>query len=324
MPMGRNLGVDGRGPYDLKDPAKVIAASLRPTVELFIDRDHETFYMPPGTKITAAGWMKKLEARDDGIWAFTEWTDSAAAQIAAKEYRYISPVFAHDPATGEVLSIKHASLTNNPNFELTAVASAVVNNPQKETDTMDEFLKQLAALLGLAETATSEEVIAAITERLGQLSAASANVADIRKALKLDDKADFKAVVSAAAAVVTGADEPDPTKYVPMAAFQELSEKFTADQKKKAEKEAVEAVAAASAARKVSPAMKDWALKLAKSDPEAFAAFAKNAPVVISAAAQAEGDPEKEIELTEEEKAAAKSLGISEDDMKATKKANAE
>lgn len=41
----------------------------------------------------AAGWVKKLERRGAQLWAFVEWTKTAAQQIVNKEFRYISPTF---------------------------------------------------------------------------------------------------------------------------------------------------------------------------------------------------------------------------------------
>lgn len=318
-PMGKNFGYDGRGPYVLKNPQAVIEASKRQIVDLFIDRDHETLFMPRGTKIVAAGWIKKMEAREDGIWAYVEWTEKAAAQLEAKEYRYLSPVFAHDPATGEILSIRHASLTINPNFELTAAASAdeTLNQTKKETDLMEEFLKQLAALLGLAETATQEEVLAAIKARATEVAAASAEASAVREALKLDNKADAATVIAAASAIVTGAEEPDPKKYVPMSAFTEISNQVANLQKNEKTRAAEDAVNNAVKARKISPGMKGWAISYASGDLTGFQKFVETAPVIVSAAADVEGVPEKkDAELSDEVKEVIEQLGVKEEDVK--------
>lgn len=318
-PMGKNYGYDGRGPYWLKNAQAVIDASKRVVVDLFIDRDHETLFMPRGTKIVAAGWIKKMEAREDGIWAFVEWTDTAAEQLDKKEYRYLSPVFAHDPATGEILSIRHASLTINPNFELTAAASADenLNQPKKETDPMEELLKQLAALLGLAETATQEEVIAAVKARVSDVAAASAEASAIREALKLDNKATAATVIAAASAIAAGAEEPDPKKYVPMSSFIEVRDQVASLQKNEQNRSAEEAVNNAVKARKISPGMKPWALSYASSDLTGFQKYVEAAPVIVSAAADAEGAPEKkDAELSDEVKEVIEQLGVKEEDVK--------
>lgn len=318
-PIGKNHGYDGRGPYVLKNPQAVIDASKRQIVDLFIDRDHETLFMPRGTKIVAAGWIKKMEAREDGIWAFVEWTEKAAEQLEAKEYRYLSPVFKHDPVTGEILSIGHASLTINPNFELTAAASAdeTLNQNQEETKPMEDLLKQLAALLGLAETATQEEVLAAVKARASEVAAASAEASAVREALKLDNKADATAVIAAASAIAAGTQEPDPKKYVPMSAFTEISDRVAALQKNEQTRSAEEAVSNAVKSRKISPAMKNWALSYASSDLTGFQKYVATAPVIVAASADPEGNPErKSEELPDEIKKLSEQLGVKEEDVK--------
>lgn len=38
----------------------------------------------------AAGWIKNAEARSDGLWAFVEWTSSAAQKLKEKAFKYFS------------------------------------------------------------------------------------------------------------------------------------------------------------------------------------------------------------------------------------------
>lgn len=38
----------------------------------------------------AAGWIKGAEARSDGLWAFVEWTSSAAQKLKEKAFKYFS------------------------------------------------------------------------------------------------------------------------------------------------------------------------------------------------------------------------------------------
>lgn len=38
----------------------------------------------------AAGWIKDAEARSDGLWAFVEWTSSAAQKLKEKAFKYFS------------------------------------------------------------------------------------------------------------------------------------------------------------------------------------------------------------------------------------------
>jgi phage I-like protein len=78
--------------------------------------------------------MRWLEFTPKGIFADVEWTDKAAASIAAKEYRYISAVFSYD-TKGYVRKIFHAALTNYPALdgmdEVLAAASAQLITPKR-------------------------------------------------------------------------------------------------------------------------------------------------------------------------------------------------
>jgi len=297
MPMGKTIGFDGRGPYILKDPAKVIATSLRPKVDLPVDRDHETLFMPRGTQVKAAGWIKDMAARDDGIWAQIEWTKSAANQLKAKEYRYLSPVFKHNPATGEILSIQHVSLTNNPNFELTAAASADSNH-QKEITPMEEFLSNLAAILGLPETATAEEILTEVTNRL-----------QMREEEKTAEASTANNNLAA------GVSTPDPAQFVPMSVFNEVKIQLAQIQKDQSARTAQEAVTAAMQARKVTPAMREWAYAYASSDLQGFQSYVASAPVIVSAASEISGQVSEktEEELTEDVRDLVELLGLDSD-----------
>ena len=330
MPAGRNYGFDGRGPFEMKNAEAVIAASIRAKTDLVIDRDHQTLFMPKGTEVVAAGWIKKMEARNGEIWGFVEWVDKASAQLAAKEYRYISPVFKTNPATGEITQIIHASLTNNPNFELTAVASADLElsatptTPEEKT-TMDELLKKLAALLGLAETATQEEIIERVQNLQTQApaaEAASAEIKAIRKLLKLDAGASVEEEIQAMAARIETGEikKPDASEYVPMSVFNELKTNFADLQKEQTIKKAEDAVTAAMKAGKVSPGQKEWALEYASSNLAGFNKYVEGAPVIVAASAEGpEGQPVKDEsrKLTKEAATVLQAMGV---DLKAAEK----
>ncbi len=147
-------GRDGRR-WHLRDAARVIEATRRQAgrVLMPIDYDHQVdLAAQNGQPAPAAGWIKGLQARTDGIWGLAEWTERAAAHLRAKEYRYISPVFTHT-RQGEVTRLLRAALTNNPALELTALASA-------EKSMID--LAQLRQLLGLPDDADDAAIMDAI------------------------------------------------------------------------------------------------------------------------------------------------------------------
>lgn len=348
LPLGSFSGRDGRGPYRLDDQSaaqKVIAATLALAAgaELPIDYDHQSdFAAVPGVGGTApaAGWIKELQARPDGIWARVEWTEAGATKLKAKEYRYISPVFTHTKS-GEVALLLRAGLTNNPNLELKAVASA-----QPHEDDMD-FIAKLRKALGLPETASEAEVLAHAARV--QLHSASFVALASAAAVKLDDKVETIAVAAdmiggkikgydeaAQAAGLKPEDKPeqlvtainslstgavDPAKYVPAAEVAALQTQLNDLKKAVNSGKAVADVDAAIQAGKLVPALRDWGLSLHAKDPQEFAAYVAGAPVVLKPGtteplaqhgAGADG-------LTADERAVCTAMGISAEDFKKNK-----
>lgn len=87
--------------------------------KLAIDYEHQTFdrfnTRPDGLR-PAAGWIGRLAARADGLWAMqVEWTARAADLIRSGEYRYFSPViFWKDEDYRELAGLGPVALTNDP------------------------------------------------------------------------------------------------------------------------------------------------------------------------------------------------------------------
>jgi phage I-like protein len=121
LPAGTFSGRDGRGPYRL-DVQSVLSEFSKWGMPLAIDFEHQAIHAPEnGNPAPAAGWISQLENKPSGIWGRVEWTAKASAMLAAKEYRYLSPVFDH-AKDGTVARLIGAGLTNNPNLYLTAIA----------------------------------------------------------------------------------------------------------------------------------------------------------------------------------------------------------
>lgn len=128
MPAGTFSGLDGRGPYTLKNAEAVIAASMSRGAVPF-DENHATETAAViGGPAPARGWIDRMEVRADGIWAHVEWTPAGRAILEGKEYRWISPVFNHTKS-GDATLIKSVALTNNPNLleHLTAMQTRLAD-----------------------------------------------------------------------------------------------------------------------------------------------------------------------------------------------------
>ena len=160
LPLGAFKGRDGRA-FVVEAPERIIAASLRqaPAGNLPLDYDHAIDRAATTAgEAPAAGWIVALEARADGVWGQVEWTPRARERIAAREYRFISPVIIHGP-DGKVLLLLRAALTNNPNLsQLTALNSA--GTPMD----LEAFLTTLRELLALPDDADADAVVSAVRE----------------------------------------------------------------------------------------------------------------------------------------------------------------
>lgn len=88
--------------------------------ELPIDYDHLSMDpKKPGDGI-AAGWMKRLQLRNDGseLWAEVEWTEPGAERIERGEYRFVSPSF-----------VKDYTHKDGRKIGTTLIAAAITNHP---------------------------------------------------------------------------------------------------------------------------------------------------------------------------------------------------
>lgn len=110
---GTVTGRDGRS-WQLLDPSGLVLAFQSGGVDLPVDYEHQNDNPEAKAKgpIPAAGWIKELRADAGGVWGRVEWTATAAAMIASKEYRYLSPSFLFHPKTRQIVQLKGAGLVH--------------------------------------------------------------------------------------------------------------------------------------------------------------------------------------------------------------------
>ena len=330
VPAGTNPTKDGRGPYTLKDAQAVIEASMADPVEMVIDYDHQTdlgLMARKGVTAPAAGWIKGLEADEDGIWGLVSWTDAGDRAVASQEYRYISPVFLHDK-DGNVQKILRASLTNTPNLVYKALNHA---NPEDETVDLKKFFANLLTALSLPKDADTELALQAIqqmTEKAKEAELLSKSVTTLASLVKLKDDSTAAEVVKAVQAQLSvKPDKPDEgggEKDATILALQSQVNKLEAERNREKAEEAVEK---AMQAGKIAPASKDWAIAYASKNPEDFASFVESQPQIINPSDQRSGRtaPQSGGEgLTEAEKAICAMTGQSEADFLKAKKEETE
>lgn len=260
---GRNE-LEGLKPYlvDEESFRLVSAEFARRGNDMVFDYEHQTL---KGVQAPAAGWIKELSWDSSrGILAKVDWTEAGAAYVASREYRYFSPVFYVRESDGRLVGMHSVALTNNPRHNH---LDPILSKLQPMEGSMD-FLKKLAVALGLPETATEEEVMAAVAK----LREASANVPEVvASALGLAAR-DASTVVASIHALR------QQSKGMVSA------EDFEALKAQLAKRDAEEVVASALAAGKITPDQKEWAAQYAESDLPGFKTFVAKAPVVIPTA----------------------------------------
>lgn len=306
LPAGEVTGRDGRGPYVVGDEAAMAAIVAKTldrakATDISVDYDHQAIFAAvPGVggSAPAAGWIKELQVRPDGIWGRVEWTAAAAEKIRAGEYRYLSPVFRSDQ-TGRVEWIFNAGLTNTPNFDLEAVAAS------DRGFTQEHDMKSIAAELGLAEGASEDAILAAVRTLKGTNKA----VAD---AVGLSAASTAEALTAA----ITARGTPDPAKFVPMDQHLAVQTELTALKATTVDEKATAAVDQAVKDGKIAPASKDSMLAFAKADPKGFETFVASAPAIVAKGGTAKGQPDKSGELDDAQLTVCRALGISADEFK--------
>ena len=120
------------------DPAAVLAAFQTEEKDLPIDWEHSSeIKAPQGEPAPAAGWITAMEERAGAVWGRVTWTERGAACVAAREYRYLSPVFTYDKKTDKIARLTSCGLTNQPNLYL-----AALNAEQQGGNPMEELMKK--------------------------------------------------------------------------------------------------------------------------------------------------------------------------------------
>ncbi|WP_025122420.1 MULTISPECIES: phage protease [unclassified Serratia (in: enterobacteria)] len=272
---------------------RVIAKLAQRKNPIVIDYEHQTYHTEQnGEPAPAAGWWSgKNTAWREGVGLFAEgveWTEKAAAHIAAKEYRFISPVFAYDASTGEVLAVANAALTNHPALDgmapvqLAAARAYLTQVNPDEDPAMDELLKILRKLLGLPEDASEQDILSALqaieaeTAPPAEGSAAATALLALLKANKEEITA-LKTAVVAATAKTTVPAVVDPSKYVPVAVVTDLQTQMAALTQRLNGGDINEIIAAALASGHLIPAMEPWARDLGAKDVAMLRDYIKNA-----------------------------------------------
>ena len=203
LPAGPSIdGLDGRH-WTMADPAAVAARSMLngagQPVSLPLDFEHATDRRgDQGLPAPAVAWITALQVRDDGIWGRIDWLAEGRQAVESKSYRYLSPVFTYHRQTLEIGALRSVALTNQPNLPLTALnRGGGTTIPTGELMTPEQ-LKKLALSLGLAENATTEQILGA-----AETAKAQARAAETPDLAKFVPRADYDVVLNRATTAET-------------------------------------------------------------------------------------------------------------------------
>ena len=294
-----------------------------------VDYEHQTLHKEEnGQPAPAAGWIRDLEWRDgQGLFAQVELTARARQYIADNEYRYFSPVFLYDALTGDVLDLQMGAFTNDPAIDgmealsLRAAATFGLTLATPEDTTVNPLLKALLAALGLPETTSEEQAIAALSAQNNHLTA-------LRQTLGLDEQAQPAAVLAACTglkAKAAAAEQPDPAKFVPVDVMKELQGQVAALSTQINGDKAEGLISAALNDGRLLKPMEAWARDLAKKDIASLSAYLDAAqPIAALSKTQTGGQPpvvDEKTGLTAEQLAVCSAMGVKPEDYLATVKA---
>ena len=241
MPSGTFATRDGRGPWTLTDPESVVSASFSYSAGQPIPVDYDHALMAASevrTPAPAAGWITELAVKPDGIWGLTEWTPKAAAQLAAREYRFVSPTFKHT-TDGIVLCLWSAALTNQPALTALTAICSMEHTPMAMD--LEGLCRALRPMLGLTDAAEPDAIVEAVRSLHMRSTAASA--------------------------------APPRDQFVPIREFEGVVAALNAQSRGVSAEAAEIAVSQAVETGKLIPALRGWGISLCSENKPAFDAF---------------------------------------------------
>lgn len=284
LPAGPNVkGRDGRA-WQMPNPDAVVDAFNKNGGDLPVDFEHATQVKgDQGEAAPAVGWITEVEVRNSEIWGKVNWLKKGAEAVSGRAYRYLSPVFGFAKATGAITRLKSAGLTNQPNLQMTAL--------NKEDDTEEpKNMKAITDALGLQEGAAETVILTAINK-----------------------------LISDEATAKNRADNPSLDDFIPRADYDVALNKITkfeADEATRNEAAITGAIDAAVEAGKIAPATRDYHTAACKEEGglARFQAFVEASPKIAASADLGDADAKNKTQLSEDEIAVCKVMGISEED----------
>lgn len=272
-PAGEFSTCDGRGPFVADEEAIIKAAKGR---KLPVDINHAIdIKTSKGEPSPAVGWIVELQARESGIWGHVEWTDVGKEILKRKEYGSISPVLTMTKDKPQrAVAIVRASLVNDP--ALPQLNRLFNKNGENAMD------KELCAALGLSETASDKELLAAlkeVKEAKASQTATMSIMSALKKEIGLDDKADDEAIITTFKAKLTEKQDDSKDLEKQIAA---LNKQLVEVKQDRAREKAEAFVTKGIAEFKIVPSLKDHFIERHMREPEVVEKEVNAMPALFS------------------------------------------
>ena len=251
----------------------------------------------------AAGWITELDTRADGteLWAQVEWTEEAAAAIAAKQFQFTSAEFAW------AYQDKESGQDRGP----TLLAMAITNRPFVEGMQPLALSEQVSRAIYVEAKRSDAQPLQGLPGRAGKENVMETQ---LRQLLGLAEDADVLAAVRMLRDTQGVALTERNDLQVRLA---EITSERDAFKAKLATAERDTLVAKYEAEGKLTPIMRSkWADEMALTDPERFVALMETMPISVELGERgSDGGGDAQVKLTEAEIAIARQLGLKEEDV---------
>lgn len=192
-PAGQVRSASGSFLVDGEAMEATVAAFQAHGTDIPIDYEHQTLggpYSSPTGQAPAAGWIKSLLAVSSssapenvdgqvlsaGLWAEVSWTSEAREKLAARQYRYVSPVALVRRSDRRLVGIHSVALTNKPAIVGMQPVVNRVDARHKVSDDAgdpcsaeDLSIAAMRAMLELGDSADADDVVMAGVDRIRTL-----------------------------------------------------------------------------------------------------------------------------------------------------------
>ncbi|MFQ5494201.1 MAG: phage protease [Phycisphaerae bacterium] len=299
-PWGTVESTNGRFVVDDESARLALQAFEEHGIDLPIDYEHQTLggrYAAPDGRAPAAGWIKKLIPEPGvGLMAHIEWTPRARAALAAREYRYLSPVAIIRKSDRKLIALHSAALTNKPAIVgMQPIVNRAIDSYIPSADDTSQATappsssidgSAVARRMSDAETAApagaAHETLHAVPPACTAAGSSDSSGDPVAHAGGSSDLIEENVAVCTDEAMARLRSELDldpaaHVKEVLVAAGRRIAELDRDTRRHHAERRVIEAMRAG----KLIAAQRSWALELIARDERLFDDWLKTAPVIV-------------------------------------------